>query len=163
MSFESQRTGDFEDIVVKYSDMVYKIAYAKVGNRSDADDIFQNVFLKYLNNKKPFINEEHRKAWLIKVTVNCSKSLFSSAWFKRTVPLTNEEPVYIEPESLELHNVVMKLPSKYRVVIHLFYYEDMSIKQISETLKIKPSTVRAQLTRARNLLKDKLKGANNFV
>lgn len=76
-----------EEIIRQYSPMVYRLAFARTGSRSDADDIYQEVFLRYLQVKKPFESEEHRKAWLIRVTINCARKLQASAWFRRTESL----------------------------------------------------------------------------
>ncbi|MEQ8200551.1 MAG: sigma-70 family RNA polymerase sigma factor [Syntrophomonadaceae bacterium] len=158
MKIQSLRTDDcIDEVINKYSELVYRLAYARVNSKSDADDIFQEVFIRYVRKNPEFASEEHRKAWLIKVTINCSKKLWSSAWFRKTTPL--EDGVAFEmQETSDLHNTMAGLPIKYRTVIHLFYYEDLSIEEISNILSIKPSTIRTQLTRARAMLKDVLKG-----
>lgn len=145
-----------DDIISTYGNMVYRLAFSRTRNKSDADDIFQEVFLRLLKNDPTFENEEHRKAWLIRVTINCSKKLWASAWMKRTQPL-NDEIVFETEEDTYLHLELKKLPIKYRTVLHLFYYEDLSIDEISNILKKKPSTIRTQLTRGRRKLKEILK------
>lgn len=145
------------DILAKYSNMVYRLALSRTKNISDAEDILQEVFLRFINNRIEFENEEHRKAWLIRVTVNCSNKLLKSAWFRRTVPL-EEELKFESKEKSDIYYAVLELPLKYRTVIHLFYYEDLSIAQISRILAVKESTIKSQLSRARQLLKVKLKG-----
>lgn len=145
-----------ESIIGRYSQMVYRLAFARVGNKYDADEVFQEVFLRYVRKKPKFNDEEHRKAWLIKVTVNCSKTLMSSMWYSKTQEF--DEALAIEDENdINLYYELQKLPAKYREVIHLFYYEDMSVEQISNVLGRKCSTVRTQLTRARAMLKDYMK------
>lgn len=163
MEIQPLRTnGCIEDVIEKYSEMIYRLAFARVKSKSNADDIFQEVFLRYIRKCPSFENEEHRKAWLIKVTLNCSKKLWSSAWTRKTVALETEIACEIdftfelEEENL-LHLALLKLPEKYRIVIHLFYYEDLKIEEISKILNIKPSTIRAQLTRGRAMLKLSLK------
>lgn len=146
----------FENVVKKYSDMVYRLAFSRIRNKSDADDIYQEVFLRYLKNKKQFKSEEHRKAWLIRVTINCSKNQWAFSWMKKTMPL-DENIVFETEEENNLQDELNKLPMKYRAVIHLFYYEDLSIEEISVVLNRKSSTIRTQLTRARYKLKDILK------
>ena len=94
--------------------------------------------------------------------VNCSKSVFKTAWFRKTVPLT-EEISFDTPEKSEVYFAVQTLPSKYRTVIHLFYYEDMSVKEIADTLGMKQSTIKSHLYRGREMLKTKLKGGYDFV
>lgn len=146
----------WETVIRAYSNMVYRLAFAQTRNKSDAEDIYQEVFFRYIKKHPQFETEEHRKAWLIRVTINCCKKMWSIYWRKKTVPL--EEPIAFEmKEEMTLHYELHKLPTKYRAVIHLFYYEDLSIKEISKVLNQKPSTIRAQLTRARYKLKEILK------
>lgn len=157
MEQQSLRTDDCPESVVKaYSNMVYRLAFSQTRNKSIADDIYQEVFLRYIRKKPNFESEKHRKAWLIRVTVNCCKKMWASSWIKKMVPL-NETIVFEMKEETDLYRELQKLPNKYRAVIHLFYYEDLSIEEISEILNQKPSTVRTQLTRARYKLKEILK------
>lgn len=144
-----------QEIVEKYFDMVYRLALARTKDKSAADDVCQDVFLKYINSDKEFESEEHIKAWLLKVTVNCSKSIFTSSWFKKTVPLS-EELTFNSPEVNDLFTQVQKLPKKYATVIHLFYYEDLTIAQIAKMFKMNESTVKSHLFRARKELKELL-------
>lgn len=157
MEQQSLRTDDcIEDIIKAYSNMVYRLAFSQTRNKSDADDIYQEVFLRYIKSESRFETEKHRKAWLIRVTVNCCKKMWVSAWIKKIVPL-NETVSFEMKEETDLHYELKKLPLKYRSVIHLFYYEDLSIEEISEVLNQRPSTIRTQLTRARYKLKEILK------
>ncbi len=155
-------------VVDRYKNMVYRIAMNQVKNQADADDVFQEVFLKYITyvgkagSKEPFASKEHEKAWLIRVTLNVCISHLKNAWNKKVIPLTEDIPIR-DKEDRELYQVVLKLPQKYRTVIHLFYYEDMSVRDISNLLEIKESTIREQLTRARRLLKKYLKGDYDYV
>lgn len=142
-----------ENVVEAYSKMVYRLAYAQTRNKHDADDIFQEVFIRYINKKPKFETEEHLKAWLIRVTINCSKKLWGTILKKRTEQL-DESIIFEEKEDKDLDYELQKLPTKYRLVIHLFYYEDLSIEEISKVLKQKPSTIRTQLTRGRRKLKE---------
>lgn len=151
-----------KQIVEKYFDMIYHLAVSQVRNKTHADDIVQDVFLKYIQNEKSFESEEHIKAWLIRVTINCSRSLFTSSWFKKTAPLEDEFVFNMEEKS-DVFYAVLELPLKYRSVIHLFYYENMSIAEISTVLKIKEATVKSQLSRGRELLRNKLKGGSEDV
>lgn len=151
-----QNRDEIQEVINKYKDMVYKLAYSRTKNQADAEDVFQEVFCRYFRNKTQFESDEHKKAWLIRVTVNCSNKLFSSAWFRRTMPL--EENIEFDEEENFVYYSVMQLPLKYSTVIHLHYYEDMSISEISTALKIKESTIKSQLHRARALLKVMLEG-----
>lgn len=113
--------------------------------------------MRYIRNKPCCCDEEHRKAWLIRTTINCSKTLLNSAWFRKTTSLN--DTLYFEmKEHSEVYYAVLSLPVKYRTVIHLYYYEDYAVADIADLLKSKPSTVKSQLHRARNMLRVKLKG-----
>lgn len=168
MPIQSLCTSDcIDEVIEHYSKTVFRLALAHVKTRHDAEDVFQDVFLRYISRPRLFESEEHRKAWFIRVTINRSKSLWLSAWFRKTEPLENAKG--IEPmenaksigtfemeEETDLYEYLLTLPQKYRSVIHLFYYEDMSVKEIGHILKAKESTVRTWLTRARAMLKDRL-------
>ena len=125
--------------------------------RCDAEDIFQEVFLRYFRSAPVFSEEEHRRAWLIRVTVNCAKKFWTSAWMRRTVPLEEAEGLFQETEDTLLWEQLQLLPGQYRAVLHLFYYEQLSVGEIGKLLGEKPATVRTQLTRARRLLRKQLK------
>lgn len=148
-------------IVEKYFDTVYRLALSQTQDKNKADDVLQDVFVRYIKSDKTFESEEHLKAWLIRVTINCSKSTFTNSWVKKTVPLT-EDITFEIPEQEEVYNVVAKLPKKYRTVIHLFYYEDLSVKEIAKYLRLKESTVKSQLHRAREMLREMLGGGYEF-
>ena len=156
------RDDDINETLQRYSDMVYKLAFARTKNQSDAEDIFQEVFLKYISSGTSFESEEHKKAWLITVTINQSKKLFSSAWIRHRASLADAAEQAVPPLQLAdeegVAAAVLKLPAAYRLVIHLFYYEDLSLKQISGILNKKEGTVKSQLNRARALLKKELGG-----
>lgn len=153
-----------ESVIKAYADMVYRLAFARSGNRYDAEEIFQEVFFRYVRKSPAFSSEEHRKAWLIRVTINCASKLWASSWRKRTLPL-DEDIVEEKREesSIDIQAELQKLPFKYREVVHLFYYEDMSLEEISKTLKRKSSTVRSQLSRARRLLRAFMKEEEYYV
>lgn len=148
--------------VEKYFDTVYRLAFSHTRNKDYADDILQDVFLRFIKTDTEFETEEHIKAWLIRVTINCTKSLYTSSWFKKTVELT-DDIVFETEEYGDAYYATQSLPPKYRTVVHLFYFEDMPISQIAKTLNTKESTVKSQLHRAREMLKEKLKGEYDFV
>lgn len=145
-----------ENVIRYYADMVYRLAFARTGTKYDADDIFQEVFLRYVKKRPAFKSEEHRKAWLLRVTVNCSNKFWNSFWKKKVQGLTGDL-VFAEQETVELYEELQKLSPKYREVIHLFYYENMPLEEISRVLNRKNSTVRTQLTRARAMLRKFMK------
>lgn len=145
----------WDEILSLYQDMVYRLALSMTKNAADAEDVFQEVFLRLVRKNPNFESEEHRKAWLIRTTINCCNSLWTSAWKRRIVSLDECEAMTAETETEEhgLLEQVNALPAKYRAVIHLFYYEDMSLQAISETLNISYDAAAKRLSRARNLLK----------
>jgi len=153
--------------------MVYRLAFARAGNSHDAQDIMQEVFLSYIRTektRKPFENEEHRKAWFIRAAVNAAINLSRSAFKRRSIGELDDGFSNAEyGESREDENIsrletkavvypaVMSLPEKYRTIIHLFYYEDMKITEICKITGLGENTVKSRLLRARNILKEKLK------
>ena len=149
-----------ETIIQRYKSTIYGVALSYTNNRSDADDIFQEVFLIYFRVKPQFNDEEHRKAWLIRTTINCSLRVGDSTYRKRTVPMDEMDEGTFQFESKEenaVHLALRQLPEKYRIVLQLFYFEDMSIDMISRTLQIKPGTIKVQLNRGREMMKAKIR------
>jgi len=145
-----------QNVIEEYSDMLLRVSYTYLKNLSDAEDITQEVFVKLLEKQQTFESSEHEKAWLIRVAINLSKDKLKSSWFKKTTVL-NQDFIGITKEDNEIIETVLTLPLKYRSIILLFYYEDYSISQISKIVNLKESTVGSQLSRARKLLKTKLK------
>ena len=146
---------DINELVTKHENRIYRTAIAIMGNKSDAEDVMQDVFLTLIQKSPSFESDEHETAWIVRVTVNRCKSLLRSSWYKKSEPLRDVYPVYDNEQSDLLHTV-NSLPGKYRIVIYLHYYEGYSSKEIAEITKQKESTVRSQLTRARKLLKSYL-------
>lgn len=144
------------EVIQRYADMVYRIARVQMKNPHDADDVFQDVFLAYVRSDLTFEDETHRKAWLIRTTLNRCKKWFGSAWFQKTVPLDDTIPAADLPEHLELWDAIQRLPKQYRTVLSLFYGEQMQAAEIGAALGIQEKTVRMQLTRARRKLKKEL-------
>ena len=154
--------GGIEEIVDRYQDMVYGLALTRTGSRADADDVFQEVFLAYCQSGKTFRDEEHRKAWLLRTTLNHSRRVTSSTYRQRTVPLPEGEdaPVlFREPEENRVWEAVQSLAEDYRLPIYLFYFQELSTQEIAKILSIRPGAVRMRLTRGREQLREKLKGA----
>lgn len=149
-----------DQLIRKYADMVYRLAFARMGTKYDADEIFQEVFLRYLKKCPAFHDEEHEKAWFLRVTVNCCNKMHMSAWRRHTVEL-EENLSWETPEDSGLYDALRQLPPKYREVIHLFYYEDMTTEQIAQALHRRSGTVRSQLTRAREMLRELLREEND--
>ena len=147
-----------EDAFRQYGDSVFSAAFSVAGNPEDADDAVQNTFLKYCAYDKEFADQEHLRAWLLRVAINEAKDQRRSFWQKHKVSLEDymETLAFREPEDKSLFEAVMALPVKYRVVVHLFYYEDYSIAQMAQILHAREGTVKSQLSRGRQLLKNRL-------
>lgn len=146
-----------EDLVRRHGDAVYRLAYARLHSTHDADDVFQEVFLRCFRRAPVFENAEHERAWLVRVTLNCCKSFWAAPWHQRTEPLT-EELAFSSPEETGLNEAMATLSPSYRTVLHLFYYEGYTAEEIARLLNRRPATVRSQLARARAKLGEALKG-----
>ena len=135
----------------RYGDRVFSAAFSICRNREDADDTVQDTFLKYYTLNEEYIDESHLKAWLIRVAINRAKDLSGAFWRRNRVSWEEymDELEFQEPEDRSLFEAVMRLPGKYRIVIHLFYYEEYSIDEISATLHRSQGTVKSQLSRGR--------------
>ena len=154
--------GEMDSIIDRYQNTVYGLALARTGNRADADDVFQEVFLAYYQCGKTFRDEEHRKAWLLRTTINQSRRVTSSSWRQKTVPLSEREdtPVqFQEPEENEVWTALQNLAEDYRLPIYLCYFQELSTQEIAKALAIRPGAVRMRLTRGREQLRETLKGA----
>ena len=145
------------EVVEKYSDMVYRIALTRCGTIENAEDIFQEVFVKFSEKLPKFKSEEHEKAWFIRVTINLTKNLKQSAWNKKVVTL-NENVIFENEEQSNVFSIVCDLPQNYRTVIYLLYYEGYKVKEIAKLMNKNEGTIKTWLFRARNMLKDKLVG-----
>lgn len=148
---------DFSEIMNRRINMVLRLACAYVGIYSEAEDITQDVFLKLYTSEKSFETAEEEKAWLIRVTINRCINRKRSGWFSKNLPLTDTLPADDFPhEEREVLDAVLRLPEKYRPIVHLFYYEDYSVKEISALTGINESTVRTRLQRARAILRTEI-------
>ena len=140
-----------------YADMVYRVAYRYVKNSIDTDDVFSEVFLTYFKKERIFESEEHRKAWLIRVTINCAKDFLEQ---RSQLQQLHEETVADRSTDtdayIDLHAAIEGLRPEYREVIKLYYLDDLSVKQIAQILDKNENTVKTQLSRAREMLKTAL-------
>jgi len=160
MTKEDQITA--ENAVDRYADMVYRLAISQMKNKADADDLFQEVFVRLVRHIGELQSWEHVKAWLIRVTVNCAKKHFDLYWNKNVDYIEDEETIrgeeaYEPPPEQPVREAVLKLPPKYRLVVHLFYYEEFSVAEIARLTEQKEGTVKSQLHRAREMLKKLLR------
>lgn len=147
-----------QELFEKYQNNLYIVACNICKNAEDAKDVVQDTFIQYYSAKKEFDNEQHIRAWLIRVAINKAKNVNGTFWRKNKISLEDymESLVFETPESEELFETVMHLPEKYRIVIHLFYYEEYSVHEIADILKLSESNVKVRLSRGRSLLKEKL-------
>ena len=141
----------------RYADMVYRLALSQMKNRTDADDLFQEVFVRLVSHVDTLESWEHVKAWLIRVTINCAKKHFDLYWNKNVDYIEDEERIrgeeaYEPPPEHPVREAVSKLPPKYRLAVHLYYYEELSIAEIAERTDQKEGTVKSKLHRAREML-----------
>ena len=154
----------FCTLAKKHMDMIFRIAFNYLKDRSEADDVTQNVLLKLLDAKKVFESDEHIKYWLIRVTINECKKTLRSPW-RSTEPIEDYASTlaFSTPEHGEVFYALMELPQKYRMALYLHYYEEYSSEEISRILKIPQSTVLTHLSRGRELLRKKLAEAEAYV
>ncbi len=150
-----QKEADARKIIDKYSDTVYRIALTRCGSVENAEDVYQEVFIKYFQTNPKFNNEEHEKAWFIRVTINLSKNNVRLFWNKNVSEL-DENIIFESKEENDVFNVVNTLPQNYKTVIYLSYYEGYKVKEIADFMKVKEGTVKTWLFRAREILRKKL-------
>ncbi|MGM9659572.1 MAG: sigma-70 family RNA polymerase sigma factor [Faecousia sp.] len=145
-------------LAASYRDRLFAAAFQVCGNAADAEDAAQEALLRYHTSEKQFESEQHIRAWLLRVAINSAKNVSRSFWRRNTVPLEDymETLEFDSGESRKIFREVMALPEKYRLVIHLFYYEDYSVEEISGILGITQGNVKTRLSRGRQLLKKSL-------
>ena len=148
-------------LIEKYRNNLYTAAFNVCKNAQDAEDVVQYTFLHYCSHKKEFETEQHIRAWLLRVAINKAKNKNNTFFRRNALPLEDymETLAFQSEESSELFEAVMKLPEKYRIVVHLFYYEDYSVKEIADILKITPGNVKVRLSCGRMSLRNTLKEA----
>lgn len=149
---------DYEQIVSENIDFVYRAALCCCKNARDAEDIVQNAFLKLLQSGQDFPTQEDARKWLVRVAINECKNMWKSYWNRNVTFLDTAESMYEQAadrtaEQSELLQAVMALPPKYRMVIHLYYYEGYHAREIAAMLHLSESNVQIRLMRARNKLK----------
>ena len=146
--------------IEQYSDLVLRLCMVNLKNSADAEDIFQNVFLKYALSSVAFQSAEHEKAWFIRVTINACRDLLKSFFRSRTVPLEDlsDYAPDMSPERYAVMEALWALPKQYRDVIYLHYYEGYTAPEIAGLLKQNLNTVYTHLNRGKELLKQSLGG-----
>ena len=149
---DKEKVGEY---VSRFHGAVFRLAFSYVKNREDAEDISQEAFLRLYRSDKPFPSDNDVKAWLMRVTINLSKDLLRSAWFKGRAELDENIPCE-NNEEIALLEWIKKLRPEYSAVIHLFYYEGYSVKEIAKICRISETAVTTRLSRARKQLKEML-------
>ncbi|MCI8494239.1 MAG: sigma-70 family RNA polymerase sigma factor [Lachnospiraceae bacterium] len=149
----------------KYRDTVFKLAYSYCKNHGQAEDIFQEVFYKFMVHTPKFKTVEHEKAWFIRTTINASKDVLKTKWNKDIVRLEDWDRVDEEADGWgdvfdELRGAILALPEKYRVPIHLYYYEEYSVREIARLLHRTESAIQTQLQRGREKIKQIMEGSD---
>ena len=160
---EKEKTSrHIEALIDKYGSQLFRISYCVLCNKADAEDAVQEAFLKYLTKAPEFTDDEHEKAWLIKVVTNISKNMFKLRFRRTSVPLEDLCDMGITDKDSELFELVMNLPSKYNLVLILYYAEGFKTKEIADILNISEELARKRLQKARELLKKEFERSENY-
>lgn len=141
----------------RWGDMVWRLALARTRHIQDSEDVFQEVFSRFFRHQENLDSDEHRKAWLIRCTLNCTNTLLSARW-RTHLPLEEAVTQAMEPEDREVYQAVLALPRKYRTALHLHYYEGYSVAEIAALTGAREGTVKSWLSRGREKLAVELKG-----
>ena len=148
---------DPAELAGRYAGDIFRLAYARTGQRADAEDVMQEVFVRLLRARPAFRNGEHARAWLLRVAANCANDWFRAPWRRREGPLAESLPAPEGPEPGGALEAVLTLPPKYRIPIHLYYYEELSVAEIAAVLGKSQGAVKSRLFRARAMLRELLK------
>ena len=143
----------------RYRQNVYAAAFSVCRNAADAEDVLQDTFLQYHKTNKDYKDEQHIRAWLLRVAMNRATDVYRKRKRRQEAPLDDyaETLAFPSPAASTLFDTVMALPETYRSVIHVFYYEDYTVAEIAKLLHLSQSNVKTRLSRGRNLLKETLK------
>lgn len=144
---------DIKAVIEKYSNMLFRISYCILCNRQDAEDALQDTFFKYITKAPEFKDDEHEKAWLIKVITNISKNMLITRLKRKTVDIEELKHIGVNDTDSGVFSAVMELPVKYKMVMTLYYIEGYTSAQISDMLSISEAAVRKRLQKGRELLK----------
>lgn len=144
---------EIKKLVETYSSLIFRISYCILSDTEDAKDVVQETFLKYMTKAPEFNDEEHRKAWLIKVATNISKNTLMFHLRRETNTLSDIENIGISENDFETFELIMSLPKKYKIVMTLYYVEGYRSKEIAEIIEISEDAVRKRLQKGRELLK----------
>lgn len=144
----------FSDMYEKYAKSVYGVCLLYLKNKDDAEEAVTESFIRLMENKTDFENDNHAKAYLMKISVNICKNILKSAW-KRNVIHDEDVLMYMTTEEEKgLMEEVLELPPRYRMIIYMHYYEGYKAQEIANILNISLSAVLSRLSRGRKKLKD---------
>lgn len=141
-----------------YGDMLYRICMVYLGNKEDVEEAMQEAFMKLIYKSPRFIDNEHEKAWLIRVAVNLCKDMVRSVWHKRVIRMDIIKNYYDNAADICIMEEILKLSPKYKDIIYLYYFEQYTVKEIAEILKVSEAAVKMRLKRGREALKIQLEG-----
>lgn len=164
MNHTSYTEQEFNEKYDQYSNMIFRICILNLKNTADAEDVTQEVFLKMMCQDTKFDDMDHEKRWIIRVTINLCKDRLKSFWHKNRNSIEDYQELCsnnhfeLDNRNSDILQKIMELPIKYKEVIHLYYYEGYSIKEISEILNCKESAVKMRMKRGRELLKMNMEG-----
>ena len=164
MDASNYESPSVERLYDKYANMLFRLAYSITASKEEAEDILQIVFVRYMTKQPCWQEEEHEKAWLMRVTINQARDSLRKSHTHAYTPL--EEMIHITAPTQEtpyLLQEVIALPEKYKTVVLLHYFEDVKVNEIAKILKVSSSAVKMRLARARDLLKLKLEKENTYV
>ena len=148
-----------QELAASYQGSLFAAAFNVCRNAQDAEDVVQDTFVQYYTSKKEFESEQHIRAWLMRVAVNKAKNINRTFWRRNKISIEDymETLVFETPAAETLFETVMQLPDKYRIVIHLYYYEEYAVREIAQILNLSESNVKIRLSRGRAMLKETLK------
>ena len=147
---------EIKELVDRYSSLIFRISYCILCNSADSEDAVQETFLKYITKAPEFNDEEHRKAWLIKVSANISKNMLMFRLRRETVNIDDIENIGIDQSDYETFELIMSLPAKYKIVLTLYYVEGYKCNEIAQIINISEEAVRKRLQKGRELLKKEI-------
>lgn len=147
---------EIRELVENYGSMIFRIAYCILLNKDDAEDAVQDTFMKYMTKAPEFNDEEHRKAWLIRVSANISKNMFKLRLRRHSLNLEGVKSAGISESDFETFEIISALPARYKTVMILHYAEGYKCSEIAEILGISEDAVKKRLQKGRTLLKNEI-------
>ena len=156
MILSNGKETDFDAIYDLYADMLYRLALSHLRSAEDAEDAVHDAFLRYIANSSKLNDDEHKRAWLIRVTLNICRDHRRRKAFRDHLSLDYVNEIQIErgDESVDVMSYLMEIPEKYRAALQLHYLEGFSVAEVAEMLSVSASAVKMRLSRGREVLKE---------